>query len=572
MQSLAAKSKSPPTLVARRPKVILLPDAGTGDDSELRSLLRQRLRLISIVVAAANVLTLAQSISTFAGGTETNYLAFVIRSPLRILVHIYVPAYLLLAFLISKWPSRSLRVLRVYEGIIFAGGIMFVAIWNWRLLNLSGWLPEVFKFGDLLPYAVSMNWFFIIVGYGTLIPNTGRRCSLVVGLMTALALFVNIGSLAANPSVPEGKFVPYMLSLILWLMYAVVIGIAGSHRLERLRREAAAARQLGQYQLKERIGVGGMGEVYLAEHVLLRRPCAVKIILSEWARTPKFLSRFEREVQTTATLSHPNTVQIFDYGHAEDGTFYYAMEFLPGLTLEQLVEKYGPLPPARAVHFLRQLCGSLREAHGVGLIHRDLKPGNVMVCTRGGIHDIAKLLDFGLVQPPEQGPENEKLTFDGGIAGTPEYMSPEQAGGQEDLKPSSDIYSVGAVAYFLLTGHSPFADRSVVKTLAAHLYEVPEPFRQHRPDVPDDLHAVVFRCLAKRPTERFSDVDNLDEALAQCVSNGQWSPKNATTWWSSHEDRRVAVDAPEAPRTLAEQNYHHNPTHEYLASQAKKRD
>src|SRR5262249_39618433 len=154
--------------------------------------------------------------------------------------------------------------------------------------------------------------------------------------------------------------------------------------------------------------------------------------------------RFEREVRATATLTHPNTVQVFDYGHTADGTFYYVMEYLPGFTLEQLVTRYGPLPPGRAIHFLRQVCGSLREAHGIGLVHRDLKPGNIMICTRGGSHDVAKLLDFGLVAA--RGHEGgEKLTQEGAIQGTPAYMSPEQAAGREDLDTRSDIYSLGGV-------------------------------------------------------------------------------------------------------------------------------
>ena len=528
---------SPPP---RRPKVSLLADAGSGGDYEVRELLRLRLRAIALVVAAANAINLVQYVLTFAASTETSYLAYVLRSPLRTLSHVYVVAYILSAVLVSNRPPRSLPVLRVYEGLIFAGGILFVAIWNWRLLTVSGWLPEVFRYGELLPYAVSMNWFFIIVGYGTLIPNTGRRCALAVGLMAALPLALNVFALAVNP-VPGSEFVDYVLSLILWMMYAVVIAIVGSHRLEKLRREASAARQLGQYRLKERLGAGGMGEVFLAEHVLLRRPCAIKLIRPDRAGDPQSLLRFEREVQTTATLSHPNTVQIYDYGHTEDGTFYYAMEYLPGLTLEQLVERHGALSPARAVHFLRQLCGSLGEAHGVGLIHRDLKPGNVMVCARGGVYDVAKLLDFGLVLPQAENAGEEKLTHDGTITGTPAYMSPEQAGGQVTLDPRSDIYSVGAVAYFLLTGRPPFAGRSVVKTLAAHLYEKPDPVRQNRPDVPTDLEHVVAQCLAKEPDERFVRVDELEAALVGCECSRQWSPLDAATWWRSQPGVIVAT-------------------------------
>jgi eukaryotic-like serine/threonine-protein kinase len=262
------------------------------------------------------------------------------------------------------------------------------------------------------------------------------------------------------------------------------------------------------------LGAGGMGEVYLAKHALLRRPCAIKLIRPERARNLQDLRRFEREVQATATLTHPNTVQVFDYGHAEDGTFYYVMEYLPGLTLEQLVQQYGPLPPLRAVHLLRQVCAALREAHEIGLIHRDIKPSNVMVCERGGQHDTVKLLDFGLVLPPPGAPDD--LTQESTLAGTPAYMSPEQAGNQEGIDARSDVYSVGALAYFLLTGAPPFAGRSLVQVLAAHLHESPAPLTQHRLDVPPDLQAVVMRCLAKDPAERFVDAESLEAALANC--------------------------------------------------------
>jgi serine/threonine-protein kinase len=222
-------------------------------------------------------------------------------------------------------------------------------------------------------------------------------------------------------------------------------------------------------------------------------------------------------------LTHPNTVQVYDYGHTEDGTFYYVMEYLPGLTLEALVEQAGPMPPARAIHFLRQICGALEEAHACGLIHRDIKPGNVMVCERGGIHDVAKLLDFGLVLPPTEEMKSDKLTQDGRIAGTPAYLSPEQAGGQEAVEARSDIYSVGALAYFLLTGRPPFAGGTGMEVIAAHLYEAPEPFSRHRPDVPADLEAVVLRCLAKEPNARFPNAESLNAALSSCCSAGRAS-------------------------------------------------
>src|SRR5262249_22791118 len=168
---------------------------------------------------------------------------------------------------------------------------------------------------------------------------------------------------------------------------------------------------------------GGMGEVYLAEHRLLRRPCAVKLIRPERVSDPHSLDLFEREVQATAGLTHPNTVEVYDYGRTEDGTFYYVMEYLSGLTLEELVCRHGPLPPGRVVFLLRQVCDALQEAHDAGLVHRDVKPGNIMVCTRGGMHDVAKLLDFGLVEPQDSGKTDGRLA----LVGTPTYMSPEQA-------------------------------------------------------------------------------------------------------------------------------------------------
>jgi serine/threonine-protein kinase len=324
------------------------------------------------------------------------------------------------------------------------------------------------------------------------------------------------------------------MGLAFWIGVAAAIVVFASYRVEVLRRQAAVARKLGQYLLKERLGAGGMGEVYLAEHILLRRPCALKLIRSERAGDPEHLRRFEREVRLTATLSHPNTVQVFDYGHAEDGTFYYVMEYLPGLTLEEIVRRHGPLPPQRAIYFLRQVCGALQEAHTIGLIHRDLKPGNVMVCERGGQHDVIKLLDFGLVLPLVGAADGEKLTQEGTIAGTPAYMSPEQAGGQEYLDARSDIYSLGALAYFLLTGQPPFVCSSTVRTLAAHLYETPTPLTRSRPDVPGDLEGVVLRCLAKNPADRFPDAEGLEEALAACRTPGQWSAKQAAIWWRSN--------------------------------------
>jgi serine/threonine-protein kinase len=210
------------------------------------------------------------------------------------------------------------------------------------------------------------------------------------------------------------------------------------------------------------------------------------------------------------------------------------MEYLPGRSLEELVNRYGPLAPARAVHFLQQLCGALREAHGLGLVHRDIKPSNVIVCKHGGLYDVAKLLDFGLVQVLNPARADAgKLTQEGLVMGTPDYIAPEQAQGSSAVDGRSDLYSLGALAYFLLTGRPPFVGLSALETLFAHLHQPPAPLTDHRPDVPADLEMVVLRCLAKDPAQRFPDARSLDEALARCACAGRWTDAEAAAWWQS---------------------------------------
>ena len=299
------------------------------------------------------------------------------------------------------------------------------------------------------------------------------------------------------------------------LCYAA-LSLYGGYRIETLRRDAQAARQLGQYVLTTPLGSGGMGEVYLAEHRFLRRPCAVKLIRAEQAGDEATLRRFELEAQATAALTHPNTVQIYDYGIADDGTFYYVMEYLPGTTLESLLETEGAQAPTRVVHVLKQLCGALQEAHTQGLIHRDIKPGNVIVGERGGVRDVAKLLDFGLVAAVTHGAAGTTLegVADAGlVVGTPAYMSPEQCGGDAAIGPASDLYSLGAVAFALLTGQSPFAGRSSMQMLAAHLFETPKRVDALQSGVPVALADIVARCLAKLPEHRYADARALGDAL-----------------------------------------------------------
>ena len=246
-----------------------------------------------------------------------------------------------------------------------------------------------------------------------------------------------------------------------------------------------------------------MGEVHLAEHLLLKHPVAIKLIRPDRAGDPEALSRFEREVRATARLTHWNTVTIYDFGFSDDGTFYYAMEYLPGLTLEQVVQRHGPLSPGRVIHIMRQVCAALREAHGLHLVHRDIKPANIMLCERGGVFDVAKLLDFGLVRGG--GPHAETLVDAHLVVGTPGYMSPEQAQGQEHLTPAADLYAVGATAYLLLTGEPAVAPGPAVQMIVAQAGGQVRPVRLVRPDAPADLEAVNHAMSGARSERSLRD-------------------------------------------------------------------
>jgi serine/threonine-protein kinase len=224
-------------------------------------------------------------------------------------------------------------------------------------------------------------------------------------------------------------------------------------------------------------------------------------------------------------------VEVYDYGRADNGTFYYVMEYLPGRNLEALVDRYGSMPAERAIHFLRQVCGALREAHTAGLLHRDIKPSNIIACERGGVYDVAKLLDFGLVQDRGLGREAGRLTLQGTVLGSPPYMAPEQAAGRTDLDVRTDIYALGGVGYFLLTGMPPFVRETPMEVLLAHAYEPVVSVRELHPEIPADLDAVILRCLSKKPESRYSSVAQLEKDLSACAAAGLWTEEQAEEWW-----------------------------------------
>ena len=451
-----------------------------------------------------------------------------------------------LAVFLWKRPPKRLRHLRELELVIFGIIVAYLMISNGYFVDYNGIMrppieplrhPLVSPGATRLD-AVTLRWLVVIVGYGTLIPNTWKRCAIVVFSMVGIHLAQLIIQ-AIGAGVSPLEMGALMLYPVVWMTVGCVVAIFGSYRVSLLERRVQDAERLGQYRLMRPLGAGGMGEVYLAEHVLLKQPFAVKMLSPDRVSDPKVLQRFEREVQAMAQLEHWNTVEIYDYGHGADGSFYYVMEYLPGLTLEQMVTEYGPLPPARAVHFLRQVCRALAEAHGIGLMHRDIKPGNIIVCERAGIWDVAKLLDFGLVKHVGLQHADAQLTIEGTVAGTPAYMSPEQASGSDNADARTDIYSLGAVAYFLLTGRPPFTNRSAVQIMAAHMSETPPPVTAYRPEAGQALDEIVHRCLAKKPGDRYPDVRTLQRELETWTgpAGEVWTQREAQAWWHERESR-----------------------------------
>jgi len=328
----------------------------------------------------------------------------------------------------------------------------------------------------------------------------------------------------------------------LFLVVAAAVGaaLASSFAAARLHREVSQARQVGQYTLQEPIGAGGMGQVYLARHALLKRPTAIKLLRPDQA-SPKTIARFEREVQLTSQLTHPNTIEIFDFGRTPEGLFYYAMEYLPGLTLAELVRQEGPLPAERAVHVLRQVCGSLREAHGIGLIHRDIKPQNIMLCERGGLWDFVKVLDFGLVKQVS-GADASQLTADQQVSGTPLYIAPEVWSQPHQADARADIYALGVVGFYLLTGRDPFEAETLAELF--HLVttcDPPLPSSRSDARIPAPLDALIRACMAKDPGRRLATIDAVLTVLEGDLGLPCWTPEQAQAWWAQRH--------PAAPRT-----------------------
>lgn len=520
---LREMSRSVPS--PRRPEVPL-------DTEQARSFYQRRIGLFARIVGL-------QSLG-FAVLSSAMDLAFNPRYTLDLVLHSagihwhLAAAFssLVASFVLSR-ATFGMRMLPWFDGIASITPMVLYAVMAYVQRTA----------GDRLAYVLLLIVNLYQLARAVIVPSNPRQTALIgIGMsipVLATSWFL-VPPAPGSPSVSAELMTASYGSL--WCLAGLVTATFGSHVIYGLRQEVREARRLGQYTLVEKIGEGGMGVVYKAHHALLRRPTAIKLLPPEKAGAHN-LSRFEREVQITSRLTHPNTVAIYDYGRTPDGIFYYAMEYLEGIDLQELGELDGPQEPARIVHILVQVCGALAEAHAVGLVHRDIKPANVILCERGGVPDTAKVVDFGLVKELDAGPATASVALSGvnTIMGTPLYLSPEAITDPDKVDGRSDLYALGAVAYFLLSGHAVYEAGNVVEICAHHLHTAPVmPSERLGRDLPADLQAVVLRCLEKDPAKRPQSASELRNALLAC-DIPHWTESAARTWWERHRAAVIAL-------------------------------
>ena len=428
-------------------------------------------------------------------------------------------------WLAARRGRRSPRALLVLDAV---GTV--TAIVPYTLMSVLGQTG----FAGVLMTALTVM--LVLQTRALLVPSDARRTfaiSLSASLLSfGLALGAHLGGYAPDS---DYDLVQVALNLGMWLAVIIAVSTIASAVLFGLRQQVREARRLGQYTLLDKLGEGGMGQVYRARHALLRRPTAIKLLpASEAASTS--VRRFEKEVQLTASLVHPNTITVFDYGRTPDGVFYYAMEYLEGGDLEHVVAVGGPMPEARVVHVLAQIAAGLAEAHGIGLIHRDIKPANVLLVGQRHVADLAKLLDFGLVRELSTDDASE-LTQTDTVLGTPLYLAPEGITTPGDVDPRADLYALGAVGYYLLTGEHVFSGRTVVEICSHHLHTAPVPPSQRLgAPVSEVLEEILMTCLEKDRELRPASADALRAMLLSCEDIGLWTDTDARQWWDAHGD------------------------------------
>jgi serine/threonine-protein kinase len=492
----------------------------SGTEEESRAYLQARLERLSALMFWSFVV--------FLGGLALMYWRYPAIAPAQnhIIFSASIGGLLLLGGIWRLWLARGPRSLASLHQID-----VLYAIGTGLLFGLGGYLST-----DLppAPFSTFLYACLTVLSRAIVVPSTPKRTLVMASLTLAPFVLAAIAIALDTPGLPLGMPPVALISSVLVIAASTAaLAATGSSTTYNLQRRAHAAMQLGQYTLGREIGRGGMGSVHVAHHVLLRRPTAIKLLQPERVGAAN-LDRLEREVQSMSQLTHPNTVAVFDYGRSPEGIFYYAMEYLDGIDLEHLVVRYGRQPGKRVAEILAQVCGALAEAHGRGLVHRDIKPGNVILCERGGMPDVAKVVDFGLVRQVDEGA--------GRLEGTPGYIAPEVVVDNR-IGPEADLYALGVVGYYLLTGKRVFAGKGA-QLCAAHVTETPVDVATLA-NVPDALARAIMACLAKAPADR-PTAAHLAIAL-RAVAGGDWDDAKARAWWLEFRHRRQQVPSTTDP-------------------------
>ena len=496
------------------------------DTSNGLDFVRERLALVAktlFLVSFAFYLFLLGSM-VLVGGAP--FLA-VVRGPVA-MGHLAASSTMALLWLLATRSGHSRRSLGALDAIGFIVAPGFLSIMT---LNEEGQILQV-----LLALTVT------VMIRAILVPSRPGRTMLLTALAFLPTVIVCIARHHPTELLPG--FSPsyqkqYMtLNTVLWSVLGITLATISSRVTYGLRRQVAEANELGQYVLEEKIGGGGMGEVWQARHRLLIRPAAIKLIRPQMSGDAGLLlRRFEREARATAALKSPHTVQLYDFGATDDGRLYYVMELLDGVDLDTLVRQYGPLPAERVVHLLRQVCSSLQDAHVNGLVHRDIKPANIVVSRAGTTFDFAKVLDFGLVKldTDRKGEDDVKLTSEGSAGGTPAFMAPEVVLGVADTDHRVDLYALGCVGYWLLSGKLVFAGKSAVEVMFHHAHTPPSrPSTRSELPIPASLEDLVMDCLEKDPARRPASAEAVSAGLAAVALESPWTVERAERWWEMH--------------------------------------
>jgi serine/threonine-protein kinase len=435
--------------------------------------------------------------------------------------------------------------LRLIELVVFGGLAAFVFARTHAHLVSAGAAGDVSA--ALGAWHTGLLSMLVLIGaYNMFIPNTlvrGAAVSCALGIVPfATVTYARADEGIVRATVDAAVTSSAVTTGAMIMVVGVLIATVGGFFINLFRNLAVKEKDASMYSLHQKIGEGGMGEVWLAHHHRLARPVALKLIrpdkleTADAAKLEILMHRFEREAQTTAKLRSPNTVEVYDYGVAGNGVFYYVMEYLDGVDLDTLVTRYGPVDPGRAVFLLRQACDSLADAHVNDFVHRDIKPANLYVTRLGLSYDFVKVLDFGLVKPVNGDATDVRLSADGHTQGTPAFMPPEIAVGADDVDARSDIYALGCVAYWMLTGDLVFQGDTAMKLAVAHATETPvAPSQRTELDIPEDLDQVVLRCLAKKPEDRFQSAEELSSALKGVPIPTRWDRDHAKQWWQTHQ-------------------------------------